>query len=608
MKPSLEKHVGCDIIDLNPGPGIWSSAIHDFLKPRTHVLMEPDDALYRPLLQPLLDAEGSTYKLIPKSGVVWAFLQQALSPELLPHQKVREPGDPRLEEQNDTLLVLANLGYYPKKPYRGFSSISSLVIYQLLSAARSHSLFHKYGLIRMLIWVEDEEKKMVLPRSIVNRRKSSVEAEVTCGDIFEVASSTDAVGVSLRDHNLDLESSMAVLKRMDEAGIKTPKNRQGALEMEATKSSSRDISAESQIVKREFYKELEDLERRFDAEEFSMFQDSPEGRQALETFQSLQTSARSPKLQTPEWTRMALLTKAETRWKKEAPKSTFKHEDELRELRERFAAGEFQQYQLSEDGLPKRVNKTSMAKYYTPEYKRLEYLRTRSRMENKRVARAMALSDEYDEILTMQKEILSKDGSEADSLRQEIDRRTEEWKEEMQLMNNEDDRALVYNMLDNRSAFHRDPPVLYWDRRKAEPLKTDPQEFFPKAEMALLDFQPQPLWPVLRENFPANYDVFEYIVSNLLMIPTQSIRQGLSSLAPGAFEWLVQECPSISDPNKGGNPDHDFMRVRTLTLEMYKEMTEAWLRWPFRPSRYDLLSLMGSEVHDPDAAEVGERV
>src|ERR1700677_3313119 len=105
MKPSLEKHIGCDIIDLNPGPGVWSSALHDFLKPRTHILMEPDHASYKPLLKPLLDAEGSTYKFIPKSGVIWSSLQEALSPELLPCQKTLDHGDSRLEEPNHTLLL-----------------------------------------------------------------------------------------------------------------------------------------------------------------------------------------------------------------------------------------------------------------------------------------------------------------------------------------------------------------------------------------------------------------------------------------------------------------------------------------------------------------------
>lgn len=70
LKPSLEKHHGCDVIEINPGPGVWSSALHEVLKPRTHVLMEPDHEFFQPMLQPLLDADSS-YKLVPKSGINW---------------------------------------------------------------------------------------------------------------------------------------------------------------------------------------------------------------------------------------------------------------------------------------------------------------------------------------------------------------------------------------------------------------------------------------------------------------------------------------------------------------------------------------------------------
>ena len=218
MKPTLEKHIGCDILDLNPGPGMWSSTLHNFLKPRTHILMEPDYDSYKPMLQPLLDAEDSTYKLVPKSGLSWDSLLETLSPEHLPHQEALERRDPRLEEPNNTLLLVANLGFHPKKAYRGFNSITNLVLYQLLSAARSHSLIHKYGLIRMILWVDDEAKRSVLPRNVLRRRKAAVEAELTCSDINEIASSTDFAEPIVRDDGLDLDSSRATLERMEEEG------------------------------------------------------------------------------------------------------------------------------------------------------------------------------------------------------------------------------------------------------------------------------------------------------------------------------------------------------------------------------------------------------
>jgi transcription factor 1 len=150
--------------------------------------------------------------------------------------------------------------------------------------------------------------------------------------------------------------------------------------------------------------------------------------------------------------------------------------------------------------------------------------------------------------------------------------------------------------------FEVNPPALMWDRRDYEPLKVSEHEFRPMREMCLLDIQPKTLWPILRENSPNNYDAFEYILSQLLIIPTQTIRRGFSALAPGAYDYLIAECPSLTDPTKGGSIDVDLMTVRCLTAEMLKEVIEAWARWPFKPSRYEIMSRLGSTTYDPDAA------
>ncbi|KIN01116.1 hypothetical protein OIDMADRAFT_198320 [Oidiodendron maius Zn] len=534
LRPSLERHIGCDIIDLNPGPGIWSSTIHDFLKPRTHILMEPDATVYKPLLQPLLDAEGSTYKLVPNSGVVWNSLQEILSPQLLPHQEAFERGDSRLEEPNNTLLVVANLGYYPKKPYRGFASVTNLVIYQLLSAARSHSLFHKYGLIRMLLWVDDEAKRTVLPRTVLGRRKAAIEAELTCSDINEIVTSTSSAGPVLRDHTLDLQSSLASLQRMKEAGLATPTHRRGALEVEAAAHVSGDLDSKYWL-KKDFYKALDDLERRFAAGEFTMFTDTPEGRAATKVI---------------------------------------------------------------------RLSEKSKA-CFTPEYRELERLRVRCRVESYMKRKLDTISWEHDAIISMRKQAANLEGLAAEQLKQEAENRYSTMMKEIASSGfNEKVSSMVTYMLENHSAFHQNPPLLYWDRRRAEPLQARPDEFFPNCEMGLLDFQPQSIWPILRENFPANYDVFEYILSTLLMLPSQTIRQGLDALAPGASEWIIPKCPSIIDPEKGGSLHLDAMTVRCLSLDMYKEILEAWLKWPFRPSRYELLSKMGSDIYDPNDLDI----
>lgn len=166
MAPSLERHKGCDIIDLYPGAGLFSTALSDFLQPRSHILMEPDHVAYSPFLKPLLDRPGTV--VVPESGVVWSKLSRILTPEFLPHQIPRPRDAP--PERNDTLLVIANINFSPKKKLGQFSSLGNLLLYQFIHSVASRSLFQKYGLVRMLIWCGVEEKRTLLPRD----RKSVV--------------------------------------------------------------------------------------------------------------------------------------------------------------------------------------------------------------------------------------------------------------------------------------------------------------------------------------------------------------------------------------------------------------------------------------------------
>ncbi|KLU90871.1 hypothetical protein MAPG_09396 [Magnaporthiopsis poae ATCC 64411] len=159
MAPSLERHKGCDIIDLYPGVGLFSTALSDFLQPRSHILMEPDHLAYTPFLQPLLDRPGTV--LVPESGVVWSKLSRILTPEFLPHQVPRQPGAP--PERNDTLLVIANINFSPKKKLGQFASLGNLLLYQFIQSIAPGSLFQKYGLVRMLLWCGIEEKRTLLP-------------------------------------------------------------------------------------------------------------------------------------------------------------------------------------------------------------------------------------------------------------------------------------------------------------------------------------------------------------------------------------------------------------------------------------------------------------
>jgi transcription factor 1 len=591
MKPSLLKHAGCDIIDINPGPGLWSSALHDLLKPRTHILMEPDYELYKPMLQHLLDKDESKYKFVPISGAVWTNLQQILTPQMLPEQIQLKPGDPRLNEPNDSLLFIANLSWHPRKSYRAFPSLTTLVLYQLLSAVRSHSLFHRYGLVRMLIWTADEEKKVILPRTIADRKKPCIEAEISCAEINEVASSTEGVRYQ-REHDLDVQGALAVLKRMEEAGITTPPSRQGPLEIEVSKIRSGKGTDDKNMVDRDFWRDLESQEARFAAGEFEMYNEKERP-----LVQPLNTDTLSP-----QFLKLAELKAEIEKRKKLGKKSMTKKMAEIYErLESGFASGRYRMFispKVKSVPLRRGPRKT-----LTAEGKRLIALRARSAREQIKEGQLGSLFKEYDHIVEMYAEMNELSPGEVDSLQKKIKQHTEMLTQQIDDLNYEA-RGSFNHLFDTRRAFKTDPPILCWDRRYAEPLKVLPSEFFPMHASCLLDIQPKALWPILRDNYPENYDVFEYIVATLFLLPTQSVRQGLKALAPGAYEWLVAECPSLTDSLKGGCPDLDLITVRCMTTEMYKEIIEAWMKWPFRPSRFTLIS-KGSDVFDPSEENGG---
>lgn len=238
IKPSLERHKGCDLISIYPGAGLFAKALHDAVEPRSHLLLEPNEELYTPYLKPLLEEPG--VKLIPKSGIVWHELQEILTPEYLPNQVEIDRRDlDKDPPRNDTLLIHMNLAMYPKRKYGLFDSVSRMILYQLLSSIRTSTQFQKYGQVRMLIWVPDEEKETIIPRVVQTRKKGAIEAELTTEYIAEVCGKdgdldSEGVGVNnksskVRAQELNMESLRQTLVRMREGGHVVPKGRETRL-------------------------------------------------------------------------------------------------------------------------------------------------------------------------------------------------------------------------------------------------------------------------------------------------------------------------------------------------------------------------------------------
>jgi transcription factor 1 len=386
----------------------------------------------------------------------------------------------------------------------------------------------------MLIWLVDDERVVALPRHMAMRKKASIEAEISCGKIEELASSTRPKGLFRREDDLEIDSTIKVLERMKEAGMQTPKGRKSDIQLHIEGGSD---DATTSV------REGDD-------------------RQGNLVFR------------------------------------------ELAVLEEKYAAGKFKQY--SDVLRPEQTTKSKKpyAKFeFTPEYDRLMKLRYRVASKANRVNVVSEFVSRNEEIMDMQKELWGGSGPEHEARCEEVMRRIQEFKDDIENIPGPETRVNVLTYLDNQRLLKQETPALLYDRRQFEPLKVQPRDFFPRTELALLDFQPQVLWPVLREDFPASYDVFEYIITVLFSHPGHSVLTGLKSLWPGAYEWIVPECPSLKNPFKGGDMDLTRLTVRCVTHEMLREIMEAWMRWPWKPSRMELLgkhtSYMGSEDNEP---------
>ncbi len=199
--------------------------------------MEPDEELYRPFLQPLLEKPGTV--LVPKSGIVWRDLKSILTPEYLPHQK---PIDDAFQpsSRNDTLLLTANIAFHPKKKYRSFDSIALLVYHQLLDSIRTSKLFQQYGQVRMLIWSRYDDVGGVLPKTMQRRRRNGIESELYCDWVHEVCGRDAPESIwFIRDTAIETYSTLCALRKMRAVKLRVPKGRETTAMGEAKTTSRR---------------------------------------------------------------------------------------------------------------------------------------------------------------------------------------------------------------------------------------------------------------------------------------------------------------------------------------------------------------------------------
>ena len=265
MAPSLAQHVGCILIDIRPGIGLWSSKLHELLKPRCHLLMEPEQDFSLPYLQPLLDKPDSKFILKDWQSKDSWHPQRYVAEGLIPS------ADSIKNEKTSPILIVANMvshgqrtGLLSESITKAFDShIKSI---DLIHSVREQDGFHAYGPTRVLMWMDNFEKRGLVPRTVCYRGKLAIGLESTF-HVEEVASAPHNVGKSLREDAIEANSRSIVAQRMKDDNFHTPPRRQ------QTESDSNLVSPKT----RGWHAEYEKLKDGFEKQKISQFVGKPPG-------------------------------------------------------------------------------------------------------------------------------------------------------------------------------------------------------------------------------------------------------------------------------------------------------------------------------------------
>ncbi|KAL4901374.1 hypothetical protein BDW74DRAFT_160359 [Aspergillus multicolor] len=223
LSPYLSRNAPVDVLDLWPGPGVLSSKVNDFLKPRRHVLIEPELHVFKPLLESWSKDRSGCELIGTQLYGLWDW--QELLSKYLPEQGPQNSDNSGLLARNDTLLVLAN----PPGPRSDKDHFSgSRWIQVFMDECLQQIGLSTYGAIRLLVAMNTSDVYSVLPRSVTQRARPSLLTEQAALHAFEVASTVDektAAYASHKDWNMITESAQRIQERTTTKNVVVPKGR-----------------------------------------------------------------------------------------------------------------------------------------------------------------------------------------------------------------------------------------------------------------------------------------------------------------------------------------------------------------------------------------------
>ena len=184
-KLNLAAYKQTTIIDMNPNLGIFSAALHERLKPKQHILLEPEGKFGDRMREFQETYKNSWY--VPLDGYNWDTYSELFSKDQLPPPWPDKFPKPEIKTSLSSEGVNADLLFVGQM---GKSIKSERLIAQFISCCALGSWIQRYGRVRFLLWVTDSIKDRYLPRSIAARARPAAMAEAIV-DITEVATSDE---------------------------------------------------------------------------------------------------------------------------------------------------------------------------------------------------------------------------------------------------------------------------------------------------------------------------------------------------------------------------------------------------------------------------------
>lgn len=159
---------GCQIVDMNPGIGVFSRVLNEFVQPSKHILLEPyqpfNDALTEMMITNSPNPSCTT-TLLKLDGYEWSTYDKLITEgHLVPITVPPEEG------VNKNILFVANLFM------KGLDGERFLT--QIIEHIGSNQWIHRYGRIRMLILVPDSGKFRIMPRKFMDKSRLSVLTDI----------------------------------------------------------------------------------------------------------------------------------------------------------------------------------------------------------------------------------------------------------------------------------------------------------------------------------------------------------------------------------------------------------------------------------------------